>query len=163
MYSFWTLEFKIRENGSESKMVVDPYRDMKNGHHRQADQKIRSDFPPAVPKWRYSPLHGGNPPKMPFCGLMGRKFPMIEVQEVHLRVDEDTLNQYEKPSGNSSAWENKIKFPLAVPHGQFSLKIGQIGLFPLKIGQNEPYRNMGTARGKLLPRKMTARWMLLIE
>ena len=126
-------------------------------HRHQGNQKIKSDFPPAFPHWRYSPLYWGISQNKPFPAKFWEKMPTMGEVAGQTRCAHAHEIKMKKIQILQEDAKSVTNFPLAVTLRQFSPKIAKIGFSPLILGQNKPNKNLRTARGKVTIPKMTTR------
>ena len=121
----------------------------KSIHRHQGNQKIKSDFTPAFPHWRYSPLYWGKSQIGPFPAKFRGKMQKTDEAPSHAGCTHGHEIRMKKIQMLQENARIKIFFPRRSPLGDFSPKVPKLAFPPPPIwGQNGSNKILGTARGK---------------
>ena len=99
-------------------------------HRHQGNQKIKSDFPPAVPHWRYSPLYWGKSQIGPFPAKFKEKMQKKEEAPSLAGCTHDHEIRMKKIQILQETAKIKIIFRRRSPLGDFSPKVPKWAFSP---------------------------------
>ena len=127
-------EFRYRAEGE--KMGRNPKWSMTHDitpkiiHRHLGNQKIKSDFPPAVPHWRYSPLYWGKSQIGPFPAKFKEKMQKKEEAPSHAGCTHDHEIKMKKIQILQETAKIKIIFRRRSPLGDFPSKVPKWAFSP---------------------------------